>query len=304
MSASMKMTKNTELNNPALSPATAPSTSAATGKKLEIGRGFNALSFREKDFSGAMDPLVMVDHYRMTEPTFGVHPHAGLSAVSVLFEDSEGEFHNRDSLGNDFNLLPGDLYWLKAGSGVVHDESPRAGAKIHGLQVFVNLPAKERKSAPQSRHVKAENMPVLEEAGSRIRVVLGESHGVIGQQSPALPMTILDGRLESNAIFDHRLPAKENAWIYVVAGEAIVTHAGRPTRLIAGQAIAVSNLNSVTDAVIHLFNPQTEHAHFTLFSAQPINESFVQKGPFVMNSEAEIAQVEADAAAGKLGTLA
>lgn len=126
-------------------------TSAKYGKVIEIGSGFTAMTFKEKDYFDSMDPLVMVDHYRMTEPTFGAHPHAGLSAVPVLFEDSEGKFHNRDSLGNDFDLMPGDLYWLKAGSGVIHDESPRQGAKIHGLQVFVNLPSVEKKKVNPAR---------------------------------------------------------------------------------------------------------------------------------------------------------
>jgi redox-sensitive bicupin YhaK (pirin superfamily) len=148
-----------------------------------------------------MDPLVMVDHYRMTESTFGAHPHAGLSAVSVLFEDSEGAFHNRDSLGNDFDMLPGDLYWLKAGSGAVHDESPRTGASIHGLQVFVNLPARMKHDAPESRHVKAQDIPVLETDGYRVRVVLGNSNGISGRGSPALPMTILDGRIGPGSAF-------------------------------------------------------------------------------------------------------
>ena len=100
---------------------------ATQGKPFSVGQGFTATSFKHPQFGGRMDPLIMVDHYQMTAPTFGAHPHAGLSAVSVLFEDSIGRFHNRDSLGNDFDLLPGDLYWLSAGSGVVHDEYPRAG---------------------------------------------------------------------------------------------------------------------------------------------------------------------------------
>ena len=94
------------------------------GADLTVGSGFKAESFRAGDIGEAMDPLVTVDHYVMTETTFGAHPHAGMSAVSLLFEDSEGLFHNRDSLGNDFDLQPGDLYWLSAGSGAVHDESP------------------------------------------------------------------------------------------------------------------------------------------------------------------------------------
>ena len=70
------------------------------------------MGFRHGQFFGAMDPIIMVDHYTMTVPTFGAHPHAGLSAVTVLFEDTEGKFNNRDSLGNDFDINPGDLYWL------------------------------------------------------------------------------------------------------------------------------------------------------------------------------------------------
>lgn len=115
--------------------------------------------------------------------------------MSVIFEDSEGALHNRDSLGNDFDLMPGDLYWLKSGSGAVHDEAPRAGASIHGLQVFVNLPAQMKKDAPESLHVNAHKMPVLKTHRNRVRVLLGNSSGLIGKVSPTLPMTILDSKI-------------------------------------------------------------------------------------------------------------
>jgi len=278
-------------------------TPAKSGEVFNIGSGFKALAFRDENFTGAMDPLVMVDHYRMSEPTFGAHPHAGLSAVSVLFEDSEGAFHNRDSLGNDVELMPGDLYWLKAGSGVIHDESPRKGAKIHGLQVFVNLPSKERKSAPKSIHVKAENMPIFESNGSRVRIVLGDSNGMMAQQSPVLPMTILDGYIDSNSFYSHQVKEEKSAWIYAVKGELIVMIGGRKVHLSSGQATSISKVLFTTDSEIHLFNPKDQTAHFVLFSAKPINETYVQKGPFIMSTEAEIAQVEADFAAGKFGRL-
>ncbi|MCC2614895.1 pirin family protein [Aestuariibacter halophilus] len=279
-------------------------TSAKLGEVFNIGDGFEALAFREKDFLGAMDPLVMVDHYRMTKPTFGAHPHAGLSAVSVLFEDSEGPFHNRDSLGNDFDIMPGDLYWLKAGSGVIHDESPRAGSKIHGLQAFVNLPSTLRKSAPESLHVKAQDMPIIECEGCRVRIVLGESNGVTGSHSPALPMTILDGHIDSNATFSHQLNDQQNAWIYAVKGELIVLVGGRQVRLSSGHAFAISDVVPGARNSIHVLNPAPESAQFVMFAGKPINEKYVQKGPFIMDSEAEIAQIEADYTSGKLGKLA
>lgn len=299
MNISMRFKKDTAMNR----PMTTHITPAKYGRALEIGDGFSALAFREKDFLGVMDPLVMVDHYRMTEPTFGAHPHAGLSAVSVLFEDSKGEFHNRDSLGNDFNLMPGDVYWLKAGSGVIHDEAPRPGAEIHGLQVFVNLPSVMKKSEPTSLHIKAQNIPIYEENGIRIRIVLGKSNGITGPKSPALPMTILEGRMDSNSIFSHQLLDEGNAWIYAIQGEIQLTIDGREISLLAGQSIALSQTISPCKTEIQLQNRNAGSAHFALFSAEPIKEAFVQKGPFVMSSEAEIAQVEADYAAGKLGHL-
>ncbi|SMF16995.1 hypothetical protein SAMN02745866_01107 [Alteromonadaceae bacterium Bs31] len=299
MNAPVTVASNTTKN----STTPAGFSPAKYGKVLEIGSGFTAMAFKEKDFSGGMDPLVMVDHYKMTMPTFGAHPHAGLSAVSVLFEDSEGKFHNRDTLGNDFDLMPGDLYWLKAGAGVVHDESPRTGSKIHGLQVFVNLPSIYKTSEPESLHVEAHRVPVYEGNGSRVRILLGSSKGISGQQSPALPMTILDGSTDSNGGFMHTLNGGENAWIYAVKGEITLTVSGREVHLSSGQSVAYSPLNKRTEQALQVSNSNDKSAHFVLFAAKPVGETFVQKGPFVMSSEAEIERIEADFAAGKLGHL-
>ncbi|GAB5379652.1 MAG: pirin family protein [Aliiglaciecola sp.] len=276
---------------------------AINGNTFKIGDGFDALAFREKDFLGAMDPLVMVDHYKMTKPTFGAHPHAGLSAVSVLFEDSEGAFHNRDSLGNDFDLMPGDLYWLNAGAGVIHDESPRPGAHIHGLQVFVNLPATLKKSAPTALHVKSQSMPVYEHEGTRVRIVLGESNGLKGQRSPASPMTILDGKIAPQSTFPHQLNDRESVWVYVIQGQLQLNVQDEKTNLSSGQSIAISQLIDGPNSAIQLTNNSSKQSHFALFASQPINETFVQKGPFVMSSHEEIIQIEADFVSGKLGSL-
>lgn len=173
--------------------------------------------------------------------------------------------------------MPGDLYWLTAGSGVIHDEKPRAGAKIHGLQVFVNLPSSARRSAPTSLQVKAENMPIIEGNGTRVRVVLGESNGVTSQQSPAIPMTILDGRIDSGSFCAHLLNDGESTWLYAVKGESTVIVGGRKVRLSSGQSNAVSEVSSAIGREIHISNREDESVHFVLFAAKPINETYVQK---------------------------
>lgn len=273
------------------------------GNTLNIGTGFTAKTFRHNKFVGAIDPLVMVDHYHMSKPTFGAHPHAGLSAVSVLFEDSVGKFHNQDSLGNDFDLMPGDLYWLKAASGAVHDEKPRDGANTHGLQVFINLPHLMKHDAPESLHVKAQDMPIIIKDGLRVRVVLGKSNQTEGAVSPSLPMTILDGRLDAGCKFTHDLKEKENGWLYLLNGEIEINAGDKKVTMQAGEALGIEATSNVNTNLIELTNIANSKAHFVLFASVPVNESFVQKGPFVMSNEAEIARIEAAYAAGKLGQI-
>jgi len=271
-----------------------------SGADLIVGRGFKAESFRAVEIGEAMDPLVMVDHYEMTEPTFGAHPHAGMSAVSLLFEDSEGLFHNRDSLGNDFDLQPGDLYWLRAGSGAVHDESPRPNARIHGLQVFVNVPQTERFKSPDSLLVRADDMPVINSADYRVKVALGESNGVRGAASPSIPITILDGTIQPGGRFSHFSAANRGIWIQSVEGSLDVAVAETTRHINPGQAIAIKADNSTG---ISISNASRETVHFTLFDGAQIAESYVQDGPFVMGSQEQIAEIKAAYEAGQLGSI-
>lgn len=274
----------------------------ADGEPLTIGRGFSARSFRARDLGPAMDPLVLVDHYVMTEPTFGTHPHAGLSAVSLIFEDSEGRFHNRDSLGNDFDLLPGDLYWLKAGRGAVHNEEPRSGSRIHGLQVFVNVPQDLRYEEPSSLLVRRQDMPLLSDHEYSVHIAMGESNGVVGATSPALPMTILDGRLTSGGNFEHELSDNQSAWIHAIDGELCVDVLGITTKLRTGQATAINPGNG-GPTIVTVSASNDSNARFALFGGQMVREPYVQQGPFVMGSKDEIDAANRAFDEGRFGSI-
>ena len=241
----------------------------------------------------------MVDHFTMTAPTFGPHAHAGLSAVSILFEDSEGVFNNKDSLGNDIDLMPGDLYWLKAGRGAVHDEKPREGARTHALQVFVNLPARMKYDAPESLHVKTADIPVFVGDGYRARLVLGESNGIIGTKSPALPMTILDVSLEAGASFGHHVPSGQSAWILGVDGAIEIRGGDATASLKSGVSVSVRAKDQAQDLIIS----GNSKAHFVILQAEPLREPFVQRGPFAMSTEKEVDAMFAAHAAGELGSI-
>ncbi len=293
-----------EHRSPNPSSAEPQISSALLGNELTIGSGFQARSFRAIELDAAMDPLVMVDHYVMTEPTFGVHPHAGMSAVSLLFQDSSGRFHNQDSLGNDFDLHPGDLYWLKAGSGALHDEAPRPGSRIHGLQVFVNLPQRSRHDTPTSLLVRRSEMPVIVDEDFRVHVVLGHSNGVPGVSAPDSSMTILDGRVSREGTFTHDLNSGRHAWIHAIEGELTVSVGGAVHRLTEGEALTVSNPRDADAASVQVQSHGHSHSHFALFDAQPLEETYVQQGPFVMGSQSEIDAAQAAYAAGQFGAVA
>ena len=293
-------THRAESGNAGIDPTV---TVLADGEPLSIGTGFSARSFRARTSGSAMDPLVMVDHYVMTKPTFGTHPHAGLSAVSLIFQDSEGRFHNRDSLGNDFDLLPGDLYWLKAGRGAIHDESPRADSRIHGLQVFVNVPQAFRYEEPSSLLVRRQDMPVLGNDQHSVRVALGESNGVVGAQSPALPMTILDGQLVPGGRFEHELGSGRNAWVHAIEGEIDVAVSQNVTRVRKGQAIAIESAGIGQSITVRVLASPHAQAHFALLDGWAVNEPYVHQGPFVMGSTDEIESVNQAFAEGRFGSI-
>ncbi|HSF95867.1 MAG TPA: pirin family protein [Thermohalobaculum sp.] len=268
----------------------------STGEIQTIGSGFEARRFRHTAFSGLMDPLIMVDHFTMTEPTFDTHAHAGLSAVSLLFEDSTGFFNNRDSLGHDINLAPGDLYWLKAGRGAVHNEANRPGARIHALQIFVNLPARMKHDAPASLHVPAGEVPVIQGPGHRARLVLGQSHGLAAGQSPALPMTILDLFLAPGGTFEHRAGPDQGIWVYAVDGAVEVRVPGHDIALPQGSSVA---LRGVARMELH----GAAAAHAVILHGTPVREHFVQRGPFAMSTLEDLEAVAAAHAAGRLGRI-
>ncbi|WP_300439837.1 pirin family protein [uncultured Mameliella sp.] len=266
------------------------------GETMTRGTGFEALSFIHRQLDGLMDPLIMVDHFTMTEPTFAPHAHAGISAVSVLFEDSTGSFRNRDSLGNDIELAPGDLYWLKAARGAVHDEAPTPGSRTHALQIFVNLPAAQKLDAPSARHVAATEMPVIEGPGHRVRVMTGQSNGVIGANSPALPFTILDIALQAGGQFTHRAEPRDATWLHLIRGEVVVELDGTRHQLSSDAALATHGAEE-----IRLLSGKGGQA--VLLGGTPLREPFVQKGPFAMRDADQLEAVIAAHAAGKLGSV-
>ncbi len=270
------------------------------GHPHKIGTGFSAVHFSEDMFDGQMDPLIMVDHFVMCAPTFEPHLHAGISAVTFIFEDAVGDFLNRDTLGNNIALAPGDLYWLAAARGAVHDERPDPkGARTHALQIFVNLPARLKTEPAHSLHVRAADMPKLMGPGYQVRVALGETGEGRGAHTGTQDFTLLDGVIARGANIHHRLPGGQAAWIYAVSGELRVEVEGEHRVIAAGSSVVAAATADDSD-----LNLSGGDVHFVLMASPPLHETFVKHGRLVMSSSADVRRTLADYAAGKFGNIA
>ena len=205
-----------------------------------MGEAFEARRLTAERFDGLMDPLLLVDHFRMSAETFAAHPHAGFSPLTLLFEDSSGSIRNRDSQGVDLVIAPGDLLWTLAGRGVIHLENPvTEGPVCHGLQIWVNLPAREKGREPLVRHLRARQIPAQVRPGVRVRVVAGEWAGVRSPLEAPQPLALLDGFLAPGAPFGYELPPGWNGLLYLVEGGITLEWRGRQIPLAGSEAIAL-----------------------------------------------------------------
>jgi redox-sensitive bicupin YhaK (pirin superfamily) len=270
-----------------------------------IGAHCDIRQFRHTDFGSAMSPLVLVDHFVMTGPTFELHPHAGMSAVTVLFEDTQGWMSSHDSVNSDHRIEPGDLHWTLAGKGIVHTQQPEGeDARLDGLQLFVNLPRRLKRIEPATMLVHARDVPVIEGPGLRLRVLAGELDAKTSPLRTPEPILIVDGWLDSGARTVLPLPSGWNLWLYARSEHLAAHDLGAPesgggTMLSFGEAVAVS----AGDAGSAELRPSAGAVKFVAIAGPAINEPIVQMGPFVMNSREEAEQAFADFQAGKFGTV-
>ncbi|NPT59780.1 pirin family protein [Paraburkholderia elongata] len=261
------------------------------GHDLTIGEAFWAKHFEERSFDGLIDPVVMLDHFHMTSSTFAAHPHAGISAVTYVFEDAIGAHVNYDSLGNQGPINPGALHWFAAGRGAVHTEQPEGEEQhVHALQIFVNLPASKKFNAPYAVHVEPHEIPEFKAPGVRVRVASGSSNGVSAAHSAQLPepFTLLDAFLSRSSAFSHELLRGWSGMIYAVSGALRIEVGGEVRQLMAGEALGVALDKGAADSAAAIRFFSDEGCHFVVLSGPALNEPIAKHGPLVMNTREQL----------------
>lgn len=283
-----------------------------------LNAGFEAYSFGKalEGLQVSTDPVLNVDAFRMSEPTFDPHPHAMFSAVTILSEESVTSMLNRDSKGDQSIIEPGGVHWTTAGSGIVHEETPlEVGKVVSGFQVFVNLPRSKKWIAPFAQHLKPADVPVAKIGSVKVRVLAGEFENSDG--------TVLRSRIEHHTealnILDlHFTPtdsetrltipvdARRNTFGIVYKGAVRVSQNNETNAQESPEWSMFFSTNPEQHKLSIACGPSgqgTGEARVLLFSGSPIGEPVFQRGPFIGNTEQDIVRARSDFEQGKMGTL-
>ncbi len=243
-----------------------------------------------------LDPFLMLDAFGSDKAGdyiagFPEHPHRGFETVTYMLT---GNMRHRDSAGHEGSITNGGVQWMTAGRGVIHSEMPEQNEGLmEGFQLWLNLAAKDKMSAPWYRDIPAEAVPRFTlDSGATVQVIAGSSHGVAGavQREVTEPL-YLDIELPAGATVDQALPAGHNAFLYVFRGEVVVEGKAVPQARMA----ILDNAKAADGVRIKASQP----SRLLLIAGRPLNEPIAQYGPFVMNTQAEVFQAVEDFRNGK-----
>ncbi|HTX82455.1 MAG TPA: pirin family protein [Streptosporangiaceae bacterium] len=244
------------------------------------------------------DPFLLLGESWFSSPGFNWHPHRGLETVTLVVD---GVLEHGDNLGNAGALAAGDVQWMTAGNGIIHRELAFRDERAHTLQLWVNLPQQRKLTAsPHYQDLLAARRPVIDRDGIRIDLIAGQADGITGPAVNEWPISGAIITLEPGRRFDHLLPGRDRAFLYVPAGQ--VTIAGRIVT--AGQIAWSDPVSGAQSSSITLETGDGDAPSAVMvYSGEPIREPVAFGGPFVMNTQAEIAQAFRDFHGGKFGDV-
>jgi redox-sensitive bicupin YhaK (pirin superfamily) len=243
-----------------------------------------------------LDPFLMLDEFRSDDPAaylagFPDHPHRGFETVTYMLA---GRMRHGDNKGNSGLLGPGSVQWMTAGRGIVHSEMPEQEAGLMwGFQLWINLPASQKMTAPRYQDIAAAAVPLVQgEAGATVKVLAGAYGGVRGPVDPgATEPLYLDVDLAAGGRFETPVPEGHAAFAYVYDGAALFGPDGGSRKIVRGELAVLGDGTTIAAA--------GAPARFILLAGKPLREPIAKYGPFVMNTPNEIRQAIIDFQAGR-----
>ena len=275
-------------------------TSLHTAFRTLEGDGFEVRRAIPSRAYEAVGPFIFFDHFGPIEVRPGeakgasAHPHAGIETLTLLLE---GRSVHKDSLGNMSVMQPGEVQWMRAGRGIIHDEGPdavmrRDGGRNHGVQLWINMPKGHKHDDPMYRHVTAGEIPLVGGDRARARLVAGQSDGQTGPIDSFGRPFVAHVTLEAGGTISLDTAGIAELGLYTLTGEAIVSgqsvQPGELVRLGAGDTVTLS---------------ATQDSEVIVLGGDPLDAPIVRHGPFVMNAISELERAVRDYQSGRMGSI-
>ena len=236
------------------------------------------------------DPFLMLDEFGSENSEdyiagFPPHPHRGIETVTYMLS---GDFEHKDSTGGEGKMSAGDVQWMKTGSGIIHSEMPAMKeGKLHGFQLWINMPAKLKMSKPEYIYIDADKMKIHQDKDKQIKVIAGKFENVEGPvKGHNVEPIYFDVELNKGKKFDFKIPSTHNSFIYLINGEIEIGEKKHTEVKDSTLVLLSRGENLKVSAKIN--------AKFLVISGKPINEEIARGGPFVMNTKSEILQAVQD----------
>ena len=256
-------------------------TSDGAGVKLKRSMGVPELDF--------IDPFLLFDEFGSENKDdyiagFPPHPHRGIETVTYMLA---GRFKHEDSTGSKGEMGPGSVQWMTAAGGIIHSEMPiMKEGKLHGFQLWVNMPAKLKMSKPSYQNIEPKNIPEVRDQEKKIKIIAGKFQNKTGPAKGFVDPIYLDIELKKEKNFIYTIPSSHNAFIYLVAGEIKIGNEAHG-KLKSSTLINLKNGDKLEISAV-------EKSKFLVIAGKPINEPIARGGPFVMNTKQEILKAVQD----------
>jgi redox-sensitive bicupin YhaK (pirin superfamily) len=257
-----------------------------TGKRATDGAGVRLVRVIGYDDVKEFDPFLMMDAFDSVNPDdytkgFPWHPHRGIETVTYLIR---GDIEHGDSLGNKGSILDGDCQWMTAGSGIIHQEMPKACERMLGVQLWLNLPAKDKMTKPQYRDIVSSKIPVIEEDGNKVHIISGSYKGNAGAlEGDYVKPLFMDIELEEGKTWSLEVEEDTTLFVYIVSGEGCFEPNTK-------EYISEKHGVLFNEGDTFYAEASSKGMRFLLLSAKPLKEPIAWGGPIVMNTKEELNQ--------------
>ena len=253
-----------------------------TGQRAVDGAGVHLVRVLGNATAQDYDPFLMLDSFDSRNPEdyiagFPFHPHRGIETITYLIR---GEIDHEDSLGNKGTIRDGQSQWMTAGSGIMHQEMPKASERMLGLQLWLNLPAADKMAEPRYFDITGDMIGEKQTDAGTVRVISGEYDGVKGAQPYHIKASIYDVALKAGQSITLPVKPEDNAFVFLIEGDAVIE--GQP---VAEKTAVLFGMEGDTVTVAA---PQGESARFIYCAGKPLGEPIAWGGPIVMNTRTEL----------------